>query len=114
MSLTKKNLHQVAFFVACLFISKVSFCQRDIDSSNLIKFLQQNTDSTIVFFCSSPLVFDKDVSIISKVENSVLYFQYDNPYKRYSIIYNLPKGEIGKKLRQEALLFEHTMHDTNL
>ena len=99
--------------VSVLFMQKAT-CQRDIDSSNLLKFIQQNADSSIMYFFEGfPTLVRHSYLIISKVGDRYIYSSYSDPYKQFSIERNLPKGEIARKFRQESQAFNRTDPDTN-
>jgi hypothetical protein len=60
-----------------------AFTQTKSKTIPLHKFLQDNFDSTIIYYPSSAWVVDTEYLIMAKLNGFVMHFTYLNPYKQY-------------------------------
>lgn len=105
----------MVLFACVLLANNVIYCQENIELSPLVRFLQKNTDTTIILYYppAFPLIRYTDQLIISRQGADFVYSLYSSPYKRYSFGHNPPKNEIGKKFTRDERTFENTAPDTN-
>jgi len=98
MKIAKNILRNLpAVFLLYFITFTTCVAQKPIKESNLAKYLQQNTDSTIICYTiAMPYHFSTEYFIISKTGAGITYSSYTNSYKRYSPIYIIEEGKLPK------------------
>lgn len=117
MKVINKAVSLISVLVMLIATSNNCIAQQTIEESNLIKYLQQNTDSTIICYTWSMWVLygsvTPDYLIISRINNRTVYSTYSNPFRQFAPAYNIPDGKLAVRFRMLDSLYRLTPIDTN-
>lgn len=112
MKVTNKALRCIVVLVLFGLINVKVFSQHRIDSSNLVKFLQRNADSSIMFYNRIVLLKSyPNYLIISKKGDSLTLYTYAHPgnSKHYDSIYNTVEIDANQYFHTKILSSENRL-----